>query len=200
MIFKSEAHRTLFHRMLYEQIRCNILHRFGGMRQHECRILQEKYCKTFIKAWAVNILNRMPLVSCKQRDFISHETSRIPPSLLSNPEIKTLIKENKSLEWFIDRLNDSESLVPKPYFPSVLRNELPQFPFHPKLIDKARELYGLYKFPFYSLTDSMHVEKDEMFKGLKEPGPTVNSTKVEEFATLDSIYAPSEMETGLYDS
>lgn len=224
--FKSEAHRAMFLRMVALQLRCNLLRRFGGTRQEECRIIRSQSARRLLYQWASDIVDRLPAAPVSQSEFIAKESVRLPEKVLRDPSIEVcvclishfmlfqpLIQHDAGLRWLVDRLKEDQALVPKPYFPSVLRYRLPQFPFHPYEIDKARHLYGLLKFPFYSLTADIHAAPSESFQGLKEPvmpnEVTVNGKHTiasdciyhdgGSMGSVDYIYLPSELETGLGD-
>lgn len=203
----------MFLRMVALQLRCNLLRRFGGTRQEECRILRSSAAKRLLYHWAADITDRMPVEPAAQREFVSRESVKIPGKVLKHHEIQPLMRQNASLRWLIRRIEDNQPLVPRPYFPSVLRYRLPQFPFQPQEIDKARHLYGLLKFPFYALSADVHPAPAERFRGLKEP-VMPNEATVEgnhniasdciyhdggTMGTVDYIYMPSELETGLED-
>lgn len=129
-----------------------------------------------------------------------------------------MIDKDKSIKWLIDRINSDSDDVPRPYFPSVLRNSMIQFPFKQFDIQKSRDLYGLLKFPFYKLSASVYPDSSESFKGLIEPKTsssppeeddehggsrtksnfgTKNSQDEAQFSSSNYIYSPSELETGL---
>ncbi|GFE53398.1 hypothetical protein BaOVIS_008020 [Babesia ovis] len=209
--FRSEAHRTMFLRMVALQLRCNLLRRFGGLRQEECRLLRSKPARQLLLHWASDIVDRLPEESAAQPAFVAKESQCVPPRVLRHERVEALLKEEVGLRWLVSRLEEGSALVPKPYFPSVLRHNMMQYPFAPYDIDKARHLYGLLKFPFYSLTADVNRLPEEKFKGLKEP-VMPNECKVpgehniasdciyQDGGTIGSsnyIYAPSELETGL---
>ncbi|GIX61514.1 uncharacterized protein BcabD6B2_09490 [Babesia caballi] len=209
--FKSEAHRTMLLRMVALQLRCNLLRRFGGVRQEECRLLRSPPARQLLLHWAADIVDRLPHESAAQSAFVAHESARVPSHVLRHPAVEPLIQENQDLRWLVARLEADEAHVPKPYFPSVLRHSLPQFPFAPHEIDKARHLYGLLKFPFYRLTADVRRCPSERFAGLREPVMPNECTVPGEhdmasdcithdggkLASADYVYAPSELETGL---
>ncbi|ORM40095.1 uncharacterized protein BXIN_1329 [Babesia sp. Xinjiang] len=209
--FKSEAHRTMFLRMVALQIRCNLLRRFGGVRQQECRLLRTKSARQLLLHWAEDIVDRLPNEAPAQAAFVARESYKVPQNVLRQDNVQTILRNDVSIRWLVARLEDGSALVPKPYFPSLLRYNMMQFPFAPYDIDKARHLYGLLKFPFYQLTADVNRSPAEKFKGLKQP-LMPNECKVPgkhniaseaiyqdggTLATKDYIYAPSELETGL---
>lgn len=214
--FKSEAHRSLYHRMIQLQIKTELLNRFGGVGQQECRVLNKSSCRRFISLWANDILYSLPKDSKLQIEYVRNATRNLSDALLSSEQAKKLLENDESLRWLVSRIKNNVDCVPKPYFPSVLRNSMVQFPFNNHVIDKSRDLYGLLKFPFYRLTCDIYSEVSESFKGLIEPcydKESQNSeldkhvddyeTKPREgseyYGTSNYIYAPSEMETGLND-
>ncbi|CDR96771.1 hypothetical protein, conserved [Babesia bigemina] len=209
--FRSEAHRAMFLRMIALQLRCNILRRFGGVRQEECRVLRSSSARRLLMHWASDIVDRLPSDSVSQPSFVARESASVPARVLRHPAVEPLLREDAGLRWLVSRLESDDALVPKPYFPSVLRYNLPQFPFKPYEINKARHLYGLLKFPFYRLTADVNRCPSEKFSGLQEPVMPNECTLPGEhniasefvyqdggaLGSVDYIYAPSEVETGL---
>ncbi|AFZ81539.1 hypothetical protein BEWA_009530 [Theileria equi strain WA] len=219
MVFKSEAHKSLYHRMIQLQITAKLLKRFGGIGQQECRVLNKPSCKRFIALWANDILDKLPKDFKLQEEYIRTATGNLSSTILSSDETKELLENDESLKWLVNRIKNNNDCVPKPYFPSLLRNSMIQFPFNNYDIDKSRELYGLLKFPFYRLTCDIYPEASESFTELTEPNLDNESKNYEpdeninkemklheeanpnayNYGTSNYIYAPSEMETGLND-
>ncbi|EDO08349.1 hypothetical protein BBOV_III007890 [Babesia bovis T2Bo] len=211
MKFASSAHRTMFLRMVSLQIKCNLLRRFGGVRQEECRLLRSKTARQLILHWASDIVDRLPADSDQQAAFVARESQKIPENVLNQDDVSALLRNDAGLKWLVSRLEDSDAMVPKPYFPSVLRHNMMQYPFKPYDINKSRHLYGLLKFPFYSLTADVNRTASEKFTGLQDPVMPNECTVPGEhniasdhiyqdggtLATSNYIYAPSELETGL---
>ncbi|BAM41846.1 conserved hypothetical protein [Theileria orientalis strain Shintoku] len=225
--FKSDSHRTLFHNMLKLQIKSRILSRFGGMGQEECRILRTKPFNDFVSLWANSIINKLPRDYNSHSDYVNSQINCVSQEILDLPSVKDIINANPSVKWMIERINSDKDNVPKPYFPSVLRNHMIQFPFKHQDIQKSRDLYGLLKFPFYKLSTSLYGDPSESFKGLVEPKTShtynnevepdnlidksdypeegnsshlKNDQELIKYCSSNYIYAPSELETGLKES
>ncbi|UKJ89889.2 hypothetical protein MACJ_003143 [Theileria orientalis] len=225
--FKSDSHRTLFHNMLKLQIKSRILSRFGGMGQQECRILRSNSFNDFVSVWANSIINKLPKEDNLHCEYVNSQINNVSQEILDLPSVKHMMNTNPSVKWMIERINSDKDNVPKPYFPSVLRNQMIQFPFKHQDIQKSKDLYGLLKFPFYKLSTSLYGEASESFKGLVEPKTSHIDNDQEELDNLidrsddpdevssshlkndeehlkycssNYIYAPSELETGLKDT
>ncbi|XP_953335.1 uncharacterized protein TA10455 [Theileria annulata] len=216
--FKSDSHRQMFCNMLKLQIKSNILKRFGGMGQEECRIMKSKSFKEFLNVWANSIINKLPKELESHAKYVNSQINYVSEEVLGLSSVKDMIDRNKPIKWLIDRINSNSDNVPKPYFPSVLRNSMIQFPFKHTDIQKSRDLYGLLKFPFYKLSTSIYADSTESFKGLVEPKTSSSPPEEEEelseshakssfetknkddevqFSSSNYIYSPSELETGL---
>lgn len=135
---------------------------------------------------------------------VSPASERASTDLASDPDAERRIQMVKKADN-----------VPQPHFPSVLKMDHPQFPYEPYELEKLRDLYGvLLKWPYREggQVPSVAARRAEMERkreervrrGEEEEGAREESEEVAgqlEVTTgcSDSyVYAPSEMETGLY--
>ncbi|PFH33898.1 hypothetical protein BESB_070500 [Besnoitia besnoiti] len=133
----------------------------------------------------------------------------------------TAAAEEEELARSIERVKKADN-VPQPHFPSVLKQDHPQFPYEPYELEKMRDLYGvLLKWPYREKGEVMSVtarraemekkREERIRRGEEEAGEEGEGEGAEEDAhevagqlkvttgCSDAyVYAPSELETGLY--
>ncbi|KFH12961.1 hypothetical protein TGMAS_309390 [Toxoplasma gondii MAS] len=126
----------------------------------------------------------------------------------------SLPREEEALEEVV-RVKQKDN-VPQPHFPSVLKMDHPQFPYEPHELEKMRDLYGvLLKWPYREQGQvasvaarraSLESKREERLrKGevteeatQEDETEVAGQLKVTTGCSDSYVYAPSEMETGLY--
>ncbi|KAF8822591.1 hypothetical protein IE077_003388 [Cardiosporidium cionae] len=140
--FKSDSHRHLTIMMTRSTLQNSLLERFGIVGQMECRILGKPNFLPVLTEWASYLVNQSP-ENPKVDPFM------IPQKILSQHYIKRCM-DSPEVKWLVERIQQDKSLdcIPRPHFPSVLKLEMPRWPFNPYELEQMQAQYGLLKWPF----------------------------------------------------
>ncbi|OEH73891.1 hypothetical protein cyc_00811 [Cyclospora cayetanensis] len=171
--FKSAAHRDMVVLMTRLHLQDLLLQRFGRLRTAECELLRKVTgTPRLLLLWAELLVQENPANPPANAYFV-------PPQLYALPEVKALLRKDKALRWLMQRIDPkgrggpcdaTKDCVPSPHFPSVLLQQVPQFPYEPQQLEMMR--------------DSGDVQRAK--------------SKVLTHCSSDVLYAPDETETGAY--
>ncbi|PHJ26020.1 hypothetical protein CSUI_000125 [Cystoisospora suis] len=256
--FRSAVHREMVVSVTRTHLQNLLLRRFGTFRTQECRVIKSReFTSVVLSRWAAVLVDQNLRLDGENGSILAY--SAPPFDVLKDSKVKNLIARDLEVRWFVNKLiannvstvgiDDGEGgqegdederrikkvqegdHIPQPHFPSVLRQDHPQYPYEPYEMEKLRDLYGvLLKWPYRErgLVRSVAMrraelerrqeEKELLEAGVREDeepgrrksrlkeGSTEKEEKPEAAGQLrittgcsdNYIYAPSEMETGLY--
>eukprot|EP00921_Rhytidocystis_pertsovi_P002931 GHVQ01004900.1.p1 GENE.GHVQ01004900.1~~GHVQ01004900.1.p1 ORF type:complete len:472 (+),score=63.10 GHVQ01004900.1:637-2052(+) len=91
-----------------------------------------------------------------------------PCAVLEMKEVQSLRKSDVEADWLLSRLArpPTEDCIPLPLYPSVLRLDLPQFPYNTIELNQMGDFYGLLKWPFKKRFKRLYAPRE----GLQEEG------------------------------
>ncbi|XP_026192329.1 uncharacterized protein LOC34617921 [Cyclospora cayetanensis] len=204
-----------------------LLQRFGRLRTAECELLRKVTgTPRLLLLWAELLVQENPANPPANAYFV-------PPQLYALPEVKALLRKDKALRWLMQRIDPkgrggpcdaTKDCVPSPHFPSVLLQQVPQFPYEPQQLEMMRDSYGLLKWPFKPVKGAAEAaaaaaastaapppisEAEPTPEGVAAAVAAVAAavdrgdvqrakSKVLTHCSSDVLYAPDETETGAY--
>uniref|UniRef100_UPI00389B3A66 mL164 n=1 Tax=Toxoplasma gondii TaxID=5811 RepID=UPI00389B3A66 len=226
--FRSAVHREMIVAMTRTHLQNLLLKRFGTFKTQECRILASPaFSAVVLKAWASAVVDanlRLDGEGAMRLAYASPPPAvlsdpKVKELVASDPEAAWMLKKLscQSVASFASLPREEEALeevvrvkqkdnVPQPHFPSVLKMDHPQFPYEPHELEKMRDLYGvLLKWPYREQGQvasvaarraSLESKREERLR--KGETEVAGQLKVTTGCSDSYVYAPSEMETGLY--